>query len=260
MTCRQCKKLIQAYLGGELKNLREIKNHIAHCRECQSFFEQMVSIKRNLMQEEKRVPDGFRTKWESALIHHSVKKKKVRYQILIPALAGALCCIFVITAFATGGFTIYSQNSSIMASTFANEEAAAEDNPEEMSPEIAAEEQEAQSASPSEAAGQSEITEGTTDSSSADSSESGNTEGKWSADTGTFKAYGAAEPERLTAGEHISMADFLKRADELKISYQADSKTVLLTEDGSGNIDVVLHEFGMKRSGLQDVAIEFILA
>lgn len=262
MTCRQCKNLINEYLDGNLGLKSEIMQHIASCPRCEKYYRQMVKINRTLThQSAQAVPQDFCYSWRNEIQRHP-RKKRFQYKILIPALAGALCCVFVITAFATGGFTIHSQNSVMLSG--AQEEA----DMAEHAPAVVENESEQDSGvagapqTPQIEEG-SELTESTTNSqegpSSADSAAPPQSQAADKAQVGSGRAAPLdIAPEKIQAGASIDKQTFLQKAAEEKITIQENENSVLLKDDGTGKIDVLLKEFGLSRknSGL-DVEIVF---
>lgn len=244
MTCRQCKNLINEYLDGNVDLKNEIMQHIAACSRCEKYYRQMVKMNRALThQAAQAVPQDFCYSWRNEIQRHP-KKKRFQYKILIPALAGALCCVFVITAFATGGFTIHSQNS-VMLSGAQEEADMAEYAPAVVENESEQDSGAAEATQTPQAEEGSELTESTTNSQ----------EEPPSADSA---APLDIAPEKIQAGASIDKQTFLQKAAEEKITIQENENSVLLKDDGTGKIDVLLKEFGLSRknSGL-DVEIVF---
>ncbi|MEA5003385.1 MAG: hypothetical protein VB081_07790 [Christensenella sp.] len=264
MTCRQCKNLINEYFDGNIRVKSEIMSHIASCPRCEKYYRQMLKIDRQLKRRvDQPIPEEFHYAWRNA-VQRQPRKKKFQYKFLIPALAGALCCVFVITAFATGGFTIHSQNNVMLSGAQANAESGAvvpeaaqeptmQDTGEEATPQ---EEQDA------EAAMDSELTESTTDSPASDIAKAESAPSSTAPpQTGSGKAYSSmmeAAPEKVQAGSTFDRQTFVQKINELGVVMQEKETSVLLKDDGTGKIDQLLKEFGLSRknSGI-DVEVVF---
>lgn len=104
MNCKQCKKLINAYLDGYLpaQRERELFTHLDSCVDCQQYYDEMFLIYENLEDVERDVPLGFRANWRTAVEESSPKKKGINFKVMIPAFAACVCGLFVITAVVRG--------------------------------------------------------------------------------------------------------------------------------------------------------------
>ncbi len=261
MICRQCKNLIHEYFGGDVRVKSDILSHLASCSRCEQYYRQMLKIDRQLKRKiEQPVPDEFRYAWRSA-VNRQPQKRKFQYKFLIPALAGVLCCVFVITAFATGGFTIRSQSNVMLSGAKANEETGAQ------SPEVAQAPvmEDAQGMMPqdereAEASINSELTESTIDSNATAAPSAENApQASASSHTGSGQAFSlAVAPEKIQAASTDKQA-LLQKANELGIALREQEAGIFLEDDGTDKIDQLLKEFGLSRKN-SGVDVEIVFA
>ncbi len=265
MTCRQCKNLINEYFDGDTRVKNEVMAHIASCSRCEKYYRQMLKIDRQLKRRiEQPVPDEFRYAWRNE-IRRQPKKKKFQYKFLIPALAGALCCVFVITAFATGGFTIHSQSNVMLSGAQHNDEAvaAAPEAADEPAAKDAGEDGAAQEEQESQQPiVESELTESTTDSKAAPApaatAESTPQSAPPQAGNGRAASMMDAGPEKIQAGSAVDRQALIQKGNELGIALQELENSVLLQDDGTGKIDQLLKDFSLSRKNSgTDVEVVF---
>lgn len=94
--CEEYEVWISAFLDGELsaENRAELMEHMAACRSCQRYFDDLVAIHDALDQEEVPVPDGFAAQVMARV--EETEQEKPRRTILLPHwrqwTALAACC------------------------------------------------------------------------------------------------------------------------------------------------------------------------
>lgn len=98
--CEEYEVWISAFLDGELsaENRAELMEHMAACRSCQQYFDDLVAIHDALDQEEVPVPEGFAEQVMARV--GETEQEKPRRAILLPQwrqwTALAACCALVL--------------------------------------------------------------------------------------------------------------------------------------------------------------------
>lgn len=98
--CEKYEVWISAFLDGELsaENRAELMEHMAACRSCQQYFDDLVAIHDALDQEEVPVPEGFAEQVMAQV--GETEQEKPRRAILLPQwrqwTALAACCALVL--------------------------------------------------------------------------------------------------------------------------------------------------------------------
>lgn len=98
--CEKYEVWISAFLDGELsaENRAELMEHMAACRSCQQYFDDLVAIHDTLDQEEVPVPEGFAEQVMARV--GETEQEKPRRAILLPQwrqwTALAACCALVL--------------------------------------------------------------------------------------------------------------------------------------------------------------------
>ncbi len=98
--CEEYEVWISAFLDGELsaENRAELMEHMAACRSCQRYFDDLVAIHDALDQEEVPVPEGFAEQVMARV--GETEQEKPRRTILLPQwrqwTALAACCALVL--------------------------------------------------------------------------------------------------------------------------------------------------------------------
>ena len=106
MTCGKCKKWINLYVDGYLPPAQEdiLFAHMEECEDCARYYDDLLYILDMTEEEDRGIPPYFSERWRREVFAGAEKKGRPHYKALIPALAAALCCVFVISAvFAKNG-------------------------------------------------------------------------------------------------------------------------------------------------------------